>query len=186
MKFFTPELYVQGNSNDDDVVDWVEAEWERRIKRYKRHYKKIEAQLPPMLRRFNDEQCLHDADVFAPAVLPRNAPWNGQEVVIVAQQTNTLVPEYINTLAILQYTITAAPVIETPLESPVFKTGRPHWLYEEVDVVEPGVFSHEILTSDGRVIKLLFSDFTYHIAPLCLPAPAAGATEPKKQQMASA
>ena len=69
MKFFTPELYVQGNSSDDDLVDWVEEEWERRLKRYRRHYKKIEPQLPPMLRKFHDEQCLHDADVFAPALV---------------------------------------------------------------------------------------------------------------------
>lgn len=186
MKFFTPELYVQFNSKNDDVALEAHEEWERCVKRYRRHYKKIEARLPPMFRRFHDEQCLHDADVFAPAFLPRNAPWNGQEVVIVAQQINTLFVEYINTLAILQYTITTAPIIETPLASSVFHKGQPNWLYDEVDVVEAGVYSHEILISDGRVIKVQFSDFTYHIAPLCLPGQTTTLAEAKKRQMASA
>jgi hypothetical protein len=186
MKFFPPELHVRFASADDAVALEAHEEWERQVKRYNRHYKKIEAQLPLKLRLFHTEQCLHDADVFAPALLPRNAPWNGQEVVIVAQQINTLFPEFVNTLAILQYTITAPPVVEVPVQSPVFKKVQPIWLHDEVDIVEPGVFSHEILISDGRVIKLLFSDFTYHIAPLCLPAQAGSAKETKKQQMASA
>jgi hypothetical protein len=187
MKFFTPELFVQGNSSDDDVIDYVEAEWERRTKRYKRHYKKIETQLPLILRKFHEEQSLHDADVFAPAFLPRNAPWNGREVVIVAQQINTLFAEYINTLAFLEYTITADPVITVPVDSPIFKKRHPIWLYDEVDLIEPGIFAHEILISDGRVVKIVFSDFNYHIAPLCPETPAAAQAQPQqKQQMASA
>src|SRR5262249_13396364 len=155
MKFFTPELFVRFGSADDEVALPAHEEWERVIKRYRRHYKKIEAQLPLRLRKFHDEQCLHDADILAPAILPVNAPWNGPEAVIVAQQINTLLPEFINTLAILQYRITADPVIEVPLQSAIFHKTQPIWLYDEVGVVEPGVFSHEILVSDGRVIKLL-------------------------------
>jgi hypothetical protein len=184
MKFFIPELYVRFGSPDDDVALPAHEEWERVIRRYRRHYKKIEAQLPLMLRKFHGEQCLHDADVFAPAILPANAPWNGREVVIIAQQVNTLFPEFVNTLAILQYSIAAEPVIEVPLQADVFRKVQPIWLYEEVDVIKPGVFSHEILISDGRVIKLLFRDFNYHIAPLCLPKGTAGT--PPKERMASA
>src|SRR5438270_1917164 len=158
MKFFTPELYAQGNAPDDDLVDQAEEEWERRLKRYRRHYKKIEEQLPPMLRRFHDEQSLHDANVFTPAVLAGSVPWKPPEVVIVAQQVNTLIPEFLNTLAILHYSITADPIVTVPLQAEAFHGSNPIWLYDEVDVVEPGVFSHEILVSDGRVIKLLFRD----------------------------
>lgn len=188
MKFYTPELYVRGNSRDDAVVDQSDEECERLEKKYKRYYKKIEPRLLPVLRRFHEEQCLHDADVFTPAQLPLNAPWSSPEVVIFAQQVNTLYADYINTLAILHYKITAAPLIETPVDSPVFHKGRPHWIYDEIDIVEPGVFSHEILLSDGRVIKLLFRDFTYHIAPLCLPGKPVAVEEPAKpkRQMASA
>src|SRR5947208_16889239 len=139
-----------------------------------------------MLRRFHDEQSLHDANVFTPAVLTGSVPWKPPEVVIVAQQVNTLIPEFLNTLAILHYSITADPIVAVPLQAEAFHGSNPIWLYDEVDVVEPGVFSHEILVSDGRVIKLLFRDFNYHIAPLCLPTAVAEPPAPPKERMASA
>jgi hypothetical protein len=138
MRFFTPELYVRGNSADDDVVEQIE-EWEVAIRRYRRHFKKIEPHLPEALRRFADEQCLHDADVFAPALLPGSPFW--REAVIIAQQINTLFPEYVNTLAILTYTVTADPVVEVPLKSQVFHATQPIWLYDEIDLIGPGEYT---------------------------------------------
>jgi hypothetical protein len=174
MKFSTPELYVRGNSDDPDEVDRVEAEWERASQRYRRRLKKIEPSLPPQLRQFLAEQCLHDADVFGPARLPvYSMPANPGDVIIVAQQINTLIPEFINTLAILQYAAVADLVVGVPYPSPVFSKAYPYWLYDEVDLIEPGLFSHEILFSDGRVVKLVFKEFRYHIAPLILPAQVA-------------
>jgi hypothetical protein len=54
----------------------------------------------------------------------------------------------------------------------VFRPGQPIWLYDEVDLVEPGLFTHEILLSDGRVVKLQFREFRYHFAPLLSPSVA--------------
>jgi hypothetical protein len=73
-------------------------------------------------------------------------------LVIVAQHVNTLLPEFVNTLAILTYSVTAEPAVETAARSDAFHTVQPIWLYDEVDIVEPGVFTHEILISDGRVV----------------------------------
>jgi hypothetical protein len=190
MRYFTPELFVRGNSADDDVVDQVEEEWEQATRRYRRHYKRIEPHLPESLRRFCAEQCLHDADVFAPALV--SAVPYGREVVIVAQQINTVLPETVNTLAILTYTVTADPVVEVPVTSNVFNKTQPIWLYDEVDLVEPGVFTHAILISDGRVVKLRFREFRYLVAPLiragdrpavAAPAPngATAAESPKRR-----
>jgi hypothetical protein len=44
--------------------------------------------------------------------------------------------------------------------------GRPTWLYDEVDLVGPGVFSHSIFLSTGLVVTIKFCEFRYHIAPL--------------------
>jgi hypothetical protein len=179
MKYFTPELFVRGNSDEPDEVDRVEAEWERATKRYRRHYKKIETSLPLALRKFHDEQCLHDAEVVGPAQMSLySLPFNRKDVVIVAQQTNTLVPEFVNTLAILQYAITADPVVERPVDSPVFKATRREWLYDEIDVVKPGVFQHEIFLSDGHVLRIRFCEFRYLIAPLLPLANGAAARQP--------
>ena len=170
MKYFTPELYIQGNSDDDNVVDFVEREWERRNNRYRRRYKKIQSQLPEALRKFHDEQCLHDADWAGFAQLsPFTLPSNLQDVTIIARQENTLIPEFINTLAILQYAVTALPTIEQPVKSNVFSDVQPIWLYDEIDVVSSGVFSHSILVSNGLVVTIHFHEFRYLIAPLLTP-----------------
>ena len=171
MKYFTPELYVQGQSLDDDVVNRTEEAWERASQRYRRRYGKIKSQLPEPLRKFHDEQCLHDADWCGIAQLSAcTLPRNSQDVTIIAAQENTLIPEFLNTLAILQYTVTAPPVIERPVESEVFSYVQPIWLYDEIDLIEPGVFSHSILVSNGLVVTIHFREFHYHIAPLLTPA----------------
>jgi hypothetical protein len=170
MKYFTPELYVQGNLENADQVDQAEMAWEQAIQRYREHCRTIEPHFPDALRKFHQELCLHDADVFGPAYLPLGSlPGNARAVVIVAQQVNTLLPEFHNTLAILQYGIVAEPVVEVPVQSGIFQTSHATWLYDELDLIEPGVFSHEILLSDGRVVKLRFRDFQYQIAPLISP-----------------
>ena len=165
MKYFTPEMYVQGNEEDIDL-DEHDDEWERRLETYGEQYQKIEAQLPQALQRFNREQCLHDADIFAPAVMGSIS----RELVLVAQQVNTLLPDTINTLAILIFTLDGEPSVTVPVESSHFHPTQPIWLYEEVSMPAPGKFVIEILVSDGRVIRIPFSDFRYHIAPLVLPA----------------
>ncbi len=185
MKYFTPELFIKGNSPDDDVVDQAEAEWERASARYRRHYRKIARHLPESLRAFNDQCCLHDADVFGPARLSvHTLPWGFLDVVIVAQNTNTLVPEHLNTLMFLQYGVTAEPSVDVPVSSEVFYPGRTIWLYDEIDLIKPGIFSHEILFSDGRVVKLCFREFRFQIAPM-VPA-LATVKDTRKAKAASA
>ena len=187
MKYFTPELYVRINTASDDEAEAAHDEWERAGQRYRRRYKKIESQLPEALRKFHDEQCLHDADWCGLAQLPiYTFPLNSPGVTIVARQVNTLVPAFLNTLAILQYTVTAPPVIEKPVEAPVFSDGRPEWMYDEIDLIEPGVFSHSILVSNGLVVTIQFREFRYHIAPLLDAARNGAPTEQVRPKSASA
>ena len=132
------------------------------------------------LRKFHDEQCLHDADWCGLALLPTYTfPLNSSGVTIVARQANTLIPEFLNTLAILQYTVTAPPIIEKPVVSKAFSDVQPIWLYDEIDLIEPGVFSHSILVSNGLVVTIQFREFRYHIAPL-LDAARNGSVEQEK------
>ena len=187
MKYFTPELYVRINAASDDEAEAAHDEWERAGQRYRRRYKKIESQLPEALRKFHDEQCLHDADWCGLAQLPPYTfPLNSPGVTIVARQVNTLVPEFLNTLAILQYTVTAPPVIEKPVESDVFSDVQPKWMYDEIDLIEPGVFSHSILVSNGLVVTIQFREFRYHIAPLLDAARNGAAAEQVRPKSASA
>jgi hypothetical protein len=184
MKLFTPELYVQINSEDEDVALAAHDEWERRIKRANRHDKKIEAQLPEALRKFCAEQCLHDADWNGIARLPGcSFPCNAQEIMIIACQENTLIPEFLQTFAILQYTITSPPTFERPVQSKHFSEVQPIWLYDEIDAVSPGVFSHSILVSNGLVVTIHFRDFRYLIAPLLTPNRNRASSEERRSEI---
>jgi hypothetical protein len=199
MKFFPPELYVRVVSSDDEVADAASEEWERAGTRYLKHIKKIWPQLPESLRKFESEVFLHDAEVFGPARLSmQTIPWSDHDVLIVTHNINTLLPEQNRTMTVLQYAVTENPVIQIPVWSDnAFHKGNVIWLHDEIDVVAPGIFSHEIQLSDGRVVSLKFREFRYHFAPLILPvnqgqtetpvpAPAEGKPSRRPRKAASA
>ena len=170
MKHLTSDLYVRINAASDDEAEALYDQWERAGERLQRRFKKIESELPLALREFHNTQCLHDADWCGLAQMPTYTfPGNPQDVTIIARQENTLVPAFKHTLAILQYTVTAPPIVEKPVQAEVFSDIQPTWLYDEIDLVEPGVFSHSILVSNGLVVTILFREFRYHIAPLLIP-----------------
>jgi len=171
MKYLTPELLLRFRSADPDVADRATAEWEVALARYSRYYSRIKSKLPPSARRFHNECGLHDADVFAPALIPAKGR-NGRrrELVIVTQNINTLYAEHLNTLITLRYTLADDPVIETPLGTEPFDQAQPQWLYDEWSLLRPGVFCHSIFISDGRVIRIPCREFQYDVAPLVLPA----------------
>lgn len=168
MKYFTPELYLKGNSPHEDEVEDAEEQWERAIARYRKHLKKIERLLPESVRTFHEGYCLHDAEVFGPARLSvQTLPWGFHDVVVVTQNANTLFPQQQNSLMFLQYAVTAEPIIEVAGAAGKFRQGGiPLWLYDEFDVVEPGIFSHEVLLSNGQVVQLRFRELCFHLAPI--------------------
>jgi hypothetical protein len=46
MKYFTPELFVELNSDDDAAVDRAEGKWLEAIRKYRLHLKRIGGKLP--------------------------------------------------------------------------------------------------------------------------------------------
>jgi hypothetical protein len=150
VKYFTPDLYVQCNSPDADEADRALSEWQRANKRYLRHYAKIKSQLPESFRFFHDNCCLHDADLFGPTWMNKPESGRCKHVALVAQNINTLQPEYLNTHP--------------------FGLGQSIWLYDELNLVESGLYSHEIMVSDGRIIRLEFREFQLQITKLVEPS----------------
>jgi hypothetical protein len=166
MKYFTPELYVRYCSPDPDVALAAYEEWERAIGRYRRRYRQLKPRFPKAVRQFEEELSLQGAEVMAPAKLATPVfPGSKEDVILVAQNLNTVIPEFLNTLVVLQYAVAGEAVIEK-VDSDVFPQTNPTWICDEIDVVEPGIFSHEILISTGRIVKLRFRDFRYQIAPI--------------------
>jgi hypothetical protein len=46
MKFFTPELFVALNSQDESVVDEAMDQWDAATKNYEKHFAKLQKKLP--------------------------------------------------------------------------------------------------------------------------------------------
>jgi hypothetical protein len=158
MKYFTPELYIRGNSPDEDVVDGVEEEWERAIRRYRRRWGKIKAALPEGVRRFHDERiCLHDARLLR---LGRE----GDRFIMVLE---TEPPA--RDLAILTFTLTAPPTVVPDALPEDLRGSEPYWLYEEFDLDERKRCCFEVFFNNGWLIKLQFRDFQFLVARPILP-----------------
>ena len=62
MKFFTPELYLQFNSPDEDEADRADQAWEEVLHLYERRLEELRADMPPPVKDLADERCFHDAE----------------------------------------------------------------------------------------------------------------------------
>jgi hypothetical protein len=165
MKYFTPELYLRGQSTDDAVVEAAEDAWEQAILDYRKHCDAIAPQLSETLRQFRESHlCLHDAEVFGLAKLSMTTlPWRFQDVVLLAKPEKW--GEEPEKLLFLHFGLTAEPVVERWEPDQSKQSGdRVFWLYEEIDVVSPGVFSLEIMFHNGLLLKLQFQEFRWLLA----------------------
>jgi hypothetical protein len=167
MRFFTPELYVRGNSPDDSVADHAAAEWEEALGRYQAHLAAIRGQLPERVRQLAEDVCLHDFELIQlQEELARLATTN----LARERPTRLLVlnlrgrDRTIN----LFYLVPEAPEHKIPFREWPFQSGQTYWLYDEIDVSErpgaaPSEFVHRVLLSDGRVLTIPFTDVVINV-----------------------
>jgi hypothetical protein len=168
MKYFTPELYVRGQSRDDDVVGEVERLWEEAGERYVSALEQIQADLPPGPRYLLDNFYLHDAVICAMG--------RQDERFIIVLQVDTPPHE----LLVLTYRLIGEPGIDEAALPPEHRSpnGRVEWMYDEVDL-ERGtvpVSTQTILFSNGWEVRLRFRDVEVMPADPLLPVPRAGPT----------
>ena len=159
MRFFTPELYIQFNSSDDEEADCASAAWETAIEEYRRHLESIRPKLPSQVKKVAD-LCLHDAELlgFEQAVQSGfpflETPWPVPFWYAVASLSLRQDQSILSLIYMLWDQIREYPAME---DWPFSKL-RTHWLYDELDLVSDhrGLFLHRILFSDGRVIEVPF------------------------------
>ena len=152
MKYFTPELYGRFNSPDPDEANRADKEWDAAQDRYEKHLKQIRRRLPEKVRVLCDKLCLHDAAYRGLANSPL-APLPWQLAIIRVQQADKLY--------FLLYVLLVEPEIKRPVVSKIFSKEQPRWLYDEVDLGKSGAFCHEILISNGLVLRLVFEQFDF-------------------------
>lgn len=141
MKYFTPDLYVRMQSRDSDLADRADDDWDRAVKAYASRREFFRAKAPESVKYLADCLNLHDAEFVDMLESP--------ECVLI------LAREY-RTLYMLDYHPTAAVETSAPYDSPVFTPYGARFLYDEIDVECPRNYSHAILLTDGRVLRVRF------------------------------
>ena len=158
MKFLTPELFIRINEATDDEAERLDAEWEAAGQAGRAHYAEIMDRIPPKLAEFLGAVCLHDAEWmglnFAPA---RNGSQAPAAVVNVRQSDNVIS---------LVYDLYEEPHWSGPSpKSPVWTDDEQLiCLYDEIDLLNDAMFSHEILLSNGKIVRLVFFQFNFAVS----------------------
>jgi hypothetical protein len=170
MKFFTPQLYQQFNSPDDEEADRANVQWEETLRGYQQHLSAIREGLPSQIIKLA-ELDLHDAEILAqsediqsaflfpevPFPCPVPVPfWSAVAVLTVHRKGEAL-----SLISALWDRVRE----QSPPEGWRFSKLRPHWLYEELDWIQDrrgGLFFHRILLSDGRVLEIPFLSVVIH------------------------
>lgn len=154
MNYFTPDLFVRMQSDDDDVLDAVDAEWEAARRRYRERLSIVRSKFPESVRRHIEKLSLHDAEVLS---LARE---NGHFVCVLlldAPRRQTV---------ILTYTLAGDASIDKSAIPAGFCTPHVRWLYDEWDVAPRTrkQFVHRILLSNGWELRLRFRNLQVVVA----------------------
>jgi hypothetical protein len=164
MRFFTPQLFVDLNSDDEAVVERAEQQWEAARKEYREHFRRIEERLPQALVKLCRMVSLHDSRVERSA----SPAWVVYESGQRGQRSQAIVSVRLERADFdLFYLDPPEPTrLTRPVDSVVFHEENVLWLYDEVYSLQGGVFSHEILFSNGNILRVTFRDFWYVERPI--------------------
>ena len=182
MKYCTAELYSQqqlvGDEFDDaesDRITTASEAWDKSLAAYEKRLAEIRADLPESVRQFLEVGLLHDADFecWNASCLERAFP---RRLQFVVRQNNWGPDKY---LYVLRYKLVPPdpfaeeyqPQTKWALHKlPGFVNPEPpynpQWMYDEFDVVAPGVYEHNVLMSDGVELNIRFSEFSFIRVPV--------------------
>jgi hypothetical protein len=149
MKYMTADLVAK--LQDENMPDAAAEEWERAIDAYRRHLRSIWDDLPSGAKTLFRRYCPHDVRVLDIAVYGKHP------IVLIFLRLD----EPYNKDVLLQYVLVKN--LEIYNHPSLDKLGEPwqEWDYDEFDAVEENgnsYFTHSILFSGGRELKISFKD----------------------------
>lgn len=169
MKFFTPELLIRLNEANGPTAEQAYADWDAAGQAAKNHDASIRHRIPPKLAEFIDTVCLHDAEWMGLNVSPSHNGTHAQAAVINVRQGDDVVS--------MVYDLYEEPHWSGPTPASRIWTGDEQLicLYDEIDVASDAQFSHEILLSNGKIVRLVFCHFNFFVSRRISSAPRAAA-----------
>ncbi len=150
MKYMTPELLAQYQSEDADTALQAYEQWEQAGERYQGELSELRRQLPESAVELMDRFRLHDARVL----------WAGigdgalAIVLMLDGDEGGLQIDYD-----LAAPAAVVPHTEIAEDCPV------EWLYDEWGLTDGGAFVHSILFTDGAELRLVFRGLRWRHFP---------------------
>lgn len=157
MHFFTPELYMQFNSSNDEIADQAEEAWESALQDYQHHLEKIRPKMIPQVSKIS-ELNLHDAEILKlqqdMETFPQSFnlfPWHPSLATMINLRQG-------REILSLVYMLHGKARSCSAKDGWHFSRLRRHWLYDEIDMQngKESLFVHRILFSDGSAIEIPF------------------------------
>lgn len=169
MRFFTPELYRQFNSSDDEVADRADAAWETALAENEKHLASIKDRLPSLVRSLAELR-LHDAEVVAPMEEIASGGSRPAAEVVTALQTpawsamGVMTVKHQGEFVTLIYNLWDRIRQDAPHSDWPFSQYPVYWLYDELDLSPDAKWPliHRVLLSDGTVIEVPFQSVAIH------------------------
>jgi hypothetical protein len=168
MKYFTPELIVMGQSDEDRVLNEQSRLWDEAGERYVAYLDSIRPQLPAGLRHIDNSYYLHDSQIQAMGHRDR-----GFVIVLQLdpppQSILTFTYDLLENPAIIKGALPAEHCGCGPLVD---------WQYDEIEMVagSPPTWRQTILLSNGWELTLHFRDVQVQEVQALIPPPRNGHT----------
>jgi hypothetical protein len=167
MRFFTPDLIIMGQSQDERVLGAQSRPWEEAGDRYVAYLDTVRPRFPVGLRQIDERYYLHDA-------LLAGMGRRGASFVIVLQLDTP--PQSLLTFT---YDLVDDPtIVKDALPAELCGSGPiASWQYDEIEMVpgDPPTWRQSILLSNGWELSLHFRDVQVQEVQAVLLAPRNGA-----------
>lgn len=156
MKFTSPELLVRINDAKGEQAEVLYDQWGANERAARAYHAEIKDRLPPKLAQFAEAFCLHDADWMGLNVSASHDDKRLDVAAINARQQDNVIT--------LIYDLLEKPQWAGPdPSSRIWSEEQVIWLYDEIGLLNETTFTHEILLSNGKLLKLVFFQFNFSV-----------------------
>lgn len=173
MKYFTKDLWLGANTQNESRYREASEQWNASFRDYQAQLKTLEYRLDEAAYRFFIEENLHDGRVLSFTVGDAIHHDTRGSVLFDINLHNPTVEiralgSQLDVRYILMYSKLRRVQFDYPSENPLFFREGEHigdWGYDELTAADNDYLRHEVLFASGSTILIEFKDFSYEREP---------------------